>query len=305
MLQPLATNAMQVQCASCGATVNFTPPETATWCDFCGDKIVAQPKSADALVAPEAILPFKIDQSATDKILRDWINSRWFAPSKLKTFAQPQAIHSVYIPFWTYDTQTNSYYDGQRGEHYYETVYETDSNGDQTSREVQQTRWYSVSGQISRWFDDILVPATASLNLEKLKALEPWDLDQLRNYEPAYLAGHKAQTYQVPLDQGFEIAKQMISSTIYNDAQNDIGGDEQRVSNVSTNYSAITFKHLLLPVYAGAYRYNSKVYQIVVNGRTGEIQGERPYSYFKIAALIIAIIGVLLFIVVLFSLFKR
>src|SRR3954468_24000801 len=46
-LQPMAIEAMQVGCGSCGAIVNFTPPETARECDFCGAKIVAQPKAAD------------------------------------------------------------------------------------------------------------------------------------------------------------------------------------------------------------------------------------------------------------------
>jgi hypothetical protein len=70
----------------------------------------------------------------------------------------------------------------------------------------------------------------------------------------------------------------------------DIGGDEQRVSQVATNYSAITFKHLLLPVYVGAYRFRDKVYQVVLNGRTGEVQGERPYSFWKIFLLVLFIV---------------
>ena len=57
-LQPLAREAMQVSCETCGATVVFIPPETAKQCDFCGGKIVAQPKAADPLVAPEAFCLF-------------------------------------------------------------------------------------------------------------------------------------------------------------------------------------------------------------------------------------------------------
>jgi hypothetical protein len=63
--------------------------------------------------------------------------------------------------------------------------------------------------------------------------------------------------------------------SVLSDVSRDIGGDEQRIHNVSTHYSGITFKHLLLPVYAGAYSFKRRVFQIVVNGRTGEIQGDR------------------------------
>lgn len=81
----------------------------------------------------------------------------------------------------------------------------------------------------------------------------------------------------------------------------DIGGDEQRIDELSTDYSEITFKHLLLPVYAGAYRYNRKLYQILVNGRTGEIQGERPYSVWKIALFVAFILFIVAIIVIVFG----
>ncbi len=73
-----------------------------------------------------------------------------------------------------------------------------------------------------------------------------------------------------------------MASIIEQDVREDIGGDEQRIDNISTSYSAVTFKHILLPVYIGAYRFREKVYQVMVNARTGEVQGDRPYSFWKI-----------------------
>ena len=218
--------------------------------------------------------------------------------------AQADKLSSIYIPYWTYDSWTSSHYDGERGEYYYETETFYD-NGEQKEREVRKTHWYSVSGEVSRQFDDVCIPATTSLPEKYIQRLEPWDLHELKSYEPAYLSGHKAQTYQIALDEGFEKFKQIAEGVIYGDARSDIGGDEQRVQNVSTNYSNITFKHLLLPIYAGAYRFNGKVFQIVVNGRTGEVQGERPYSWLKIGCLAVAVIGLILFILMLVAVFKR
>lgn len=307
-MEQLAANALEVRCQSCGATVTFTPPEVARQCDFCGVQIVAQPKSADPILAPEGVLPFRITQQQADTRLRQWLSSRGFAPNALKHFAQPDAINGVYLPFWTYDTNTTSYYTGERGEHYYvtETYYETDAQGNQVSRtrQVQNTRWYNASGMVSRWFDDVLVPATVSLGQNCLEALAPWDLVELKPYDPAFLSGFKAQRYQIGLTQGFERVKQLTANVIESDVRSDIGGDEQRIHNISTHYSGITFKHLLLPVYAGAYRFNQKIYQIVVNGRTGEIQGDRPYSFWKIAALVMVLSFIVLFILLLFGMAK-
>ena len=305
-LDQLAANALDVQCQSCGATVTFTPPEVARQCDFCGVQIVAQPKSADPILAPEGVLPFCITQPQASAGLRAWLHSRWFAPNALKHFAQPDAIHGVYIPFWTYDTNTTSHYTGERGEHYYvtESYTDTDAQGKQVTRtrQVRHTRWHAAAGTVTRWFDDILVPATTSLAQNRLEALNPWDLAELKPYDPAFLSGFKAQHYQVDLSQGFERVKVVTANVIESDVHADIGGDEQRIHNVSTHYSGITFKHLLLPVYAGAYRFSGKVYQIVVNGRTGEIQGDRPYSIWKIALFVATIIFILLIILLVASL---
>lgn len=304
-LEQLAANALEVQCQSCGAMVTFTPPEVARQCDFCGVQIVAQAKSADPMLAPEGVLPFRLTQQQANAGLRQWLQSRWFAPNALKSFAQPDSIHGIYLPFWTYDTNTTTYYTGERGEHYYvtETYYETDAQGRQVARnrQVRHTRWHSVSGTVTRWFDDVLVPATASLAQNRLQALEPWDLAELRPYDPAFLSGFKAQRYQVDLAQGFERVKQVAAGVIQSDVRQDIGGDEQRIHNVATDYSGITFKHLLLPVYAGAYSFNRRVYQIIVNGRTGEIQGDRPYSFWKIALFVTALLFILLIIVLVFG----
>lgn len=301
----LASGALEVQCQSCGAKSLFVPPEVAGRCEFCGVQIVAQAKSADPIVAPEGLLPFAIVQQQATANLREWLSSRWFAPNGLKQFAEPEAIHGIYIPFWTYDTNTTTYYTGQRGDHYYETehYWDTDAKGnrERRSRQVQRTRWTPASGTVSRWFDDVLIPATLSLSSNKLHALQPWDLEALQPYNPAFLSGFKAQRYQVDLGQGFEFVKQIIAGQIESDVHEDIGGDVQTIEELSTHYSGITFKHLLLPVYAGAYRFNGKVFQIVVNARTGEIQGDRPYSVWKILLLIAFLLVVVLILVAVFG----
>jgi len=302
-MKVLAETALEVQCSSCGATVSFMPPEVAGECSFCGTKIVAQPKSADPLVAPEALLPFGVSSAQSTESVKGWLSSRWFAPNALKKFAYQESIDGVYLPFWTYDTHTTSHYTGERGEYYYETetYTERDAQGNTVTRtrQVRRTMWYSTEGTVSRWMDDVLVPATGSVSRTRLNSLEPWDLEALKPYEPAFLSGFKAQRYQVDLPAAFEEAKRMIAPTIEQDVREDIGGDEQRISQIATSYSAITFKHILLPVYIGAYRFNEKVYQIMVNARTGEVQGDRPYSFWKIfffVLFLLVVFGVIYFL---------
>ena len=300
-LKALAENALEVRCDGCGATVTFSPPDVAGECSFCGVAIVAQPKSADPLVSPEGILPFAISQARSSKAVKDWLSSRWFAPNALKRLAYQESVDGIYLPFWTYDAFSTSYYTGQRGEHYYvtETYTEQDAQGNTVTktRQVRRTRWYAASGTVSRWIDDVLVPATTSVSRPRLASLEPWDLASLKPYEPIFLPGFKAQRYQIDLSAGFEEAKQIMAPIIEQDVIEDIGGDEQRIDEVRTSYSAVTFKHLLLPVFIGAYRFREKAYQVMVNARTGEVQGDRPYSFWKIFFLVWFLLAVIAAIV--------
>ena len=295
---PLSAEALEVNCDGCGSVVVFEPPEVAGACSFCGAMIVAQPKAADPMIAPDAVLPVKVTKDAAQKEVREWISTRWFAPNALQKMAQQEGIAGVYLPFWTYAADTASQYTGARGVHYWvtETYTTTDSNGNQVqqTRQVMQTAWSPASGHVARRFDDVLVPATKSVNETRLNALEPWDLPSLCAYDPEYLAGFKAQRYQVELPAGFEKAKILMERAISQDVCRDIGGDEQRIDHVATATSNETFRHLLLPVWIGAYRFQGKVFQVVVNARTGEVQGERPYSAAKITLLILVVVFVIL-----------
>lgn len=300
-LQPLAEDALQVTCDSCGATVTFIPPMTATKCDFCAAKLVAQPKSADPMVAPEGVLPFSVANKEAHSALKTWTSSRWFAPNALKTMANHGRADSIYVPYWTFDADSDTDYTGQRGDNYQTTETYRDSDGSTKTRSKTETRWSYAGGNVDRHFDDTAVPATISVLPDYLSRLN-WDFDQLVSYDPAYLSGHKAQTYQVTLEDGFERFRVIAEGVIRGDVRNDIGGDQQVIDSMNTNYSNVTFKHLLVPVYASAYRLGGKTYQVVINGRTGEVFGERPYSTLKIGCLIFAILGFILFIVLIWNL---
>jgi len=290
----LGQGALQVTCNGCGSVVSFQPPEVAGSCPFCATPIVAEPTSAENMIAPDGVLPAKVPQEQARNLVRQWLAARWFAPNALKRMAQQEAIAGVYLPFWDWACDTDTAYTGERGEHYWETEYytETDDKGNtvQRQQQVQRTRWYPASGRVERRFDSVLVAATRSVHESRLDALEPWDLESLRAYQPEWLAGFRAQRYQVELPEGLEKAKQTMAGVIDGDVRKDIGGDEQRVLAMETTTSNTAFRHLLLPVWIGAYRFQGKLYQVVVNARTGEVQGERPWSTAKVALLVAAIV---------------
>jgi ribosomal protein S27E len=302
-VQAMSAQALEVTCSGCGAAVVFQPPEVAGTCSFCGAQIVAQPKAADPLVAPDAVLPASIPKEKAQAEVRQWLQTRWFAPNALKRMARQEGIAGVYLPFWDYDADTVSQYRGERGQYYWETeTYEEDDGQGrrvQRTRQVQRTAWDPAAGEVARQFEDVLVAASKSVAEARLNALQPWDLESLCAYELAYLSGFKAQRYQVELPGGFETAKGVMAQTIEQDVRRDIGGDEQMIHSVDTQYANVMFRHLLLPVWIGAYRFQNRAYQVVVNARTGEVQGERPFSMVKITLLVVTILLIIMVVVVL------
>jgi hypothetical protein len=194
---------------------------------------------------------------------------------------------------------TTSHYTGQRGKHYYVTqTYTVTVNGKRQTRtrRVRRTRWYPASGTVLNVFDDILICASRSLPEKHLEKLEPWDLPNLVPFADEYLAGFRAERYQVELDEGFAQAEPIMEEQIRHTVRKDIGGDEQRIHTLRVHHDDISFKHILLPVWISAYRYRDKVYRILINARTGEVQGERPWSTWKIALAVVAglvVIGVI------------
>jgi hypothetical protein len=303
-LVKLSDQALEAECPGCGSVVQFIPPEIAGACTFCAAKIVAQPKAANPLIAPNGLLPFAVTKQQAGAQLQQWLGSRWFAPNSLKRMSRPESFEGVYLPFWTFDADTQSHYTGQRGEYYWVTEEYTemvDGRPRVQTRQVRHTRWQYASGVVVNQFDDVLVPATKALPEDRLSRLEPWDLPELKPYEPAFLSGFKAQRYQIEAPAGLERAKELMEPQIHQTIRQDIGGDEQQIDRVSTRYWNVTLKHLLLPAWVGAYRFRDRVYQAIVNARTGEVQGDRPYSAAKIALLVIAILLALLVAIILFG----
>lgn len=294
----LSETALEVSCPSCRAQVTFEPPDVAGKCPFCGTSIVSQGEKAHPVVEPSGVIPCKVTKKIAQTSVYKWLGNNWFLPKALQKLAQQEGMQGVYLPFWTYDTQTESDYTGNRGEYYYvtESYTVTDSEGKTTSetREVQHTRWYPAAGHVSQFFDDILIPATKQLDDKQLKKLSGWNLKQLLPYSPSYLAGFKAQRYQVPLEMGLVKAKEEIRSQLNRTVCNDIGGDTQTVSSINTQHNDVTFKHIMLPVWISAYRYRNKQYRVMVNAQTGKVSGDRPYSKVKIAIAVITTFSILI-----------
>ncbi len=289
--QKIKPETQVINCPNCAAEFALDAHIHSGECPFCSTTVVTA-TSKSKPIKPKALLPFKVTSQEAKESYTRWLGKLWFAPNELKKFARADTgLNGVYIPYWTYDSDTVTAYDGQRGDVYYVSkMVTTVVNGKRVRRRVQvpKIRWRHVSGRTSRHFDDVLVGATQTLPRKITDWLEPWDLQNLVPYTEEYLSGFSSEVYQVGLDQGFNLAQTNMDRIIRQDVGSAIGGDQQRITRMRTNHSDTTFKHVLLPLWSAAFEYRGKTYRFVVNGRTGKVRGERPYSVFKIALASIA-----------------
>lgn len=274
-------------CPNCGARLAFEPAIHAVECPFCATPVVAGTGAARQ-IKPRAVLPFRIDQRAAHQAMSDWLGSLWFAPSGLAEYARKgRAMNGVYTPCWTFDARTESDYRGQRGIVYHEERAIV-RDGRRERVRVPRVRWSPVRGHVARFFDDVLVVASTALPEHFRQSLVNWDLTRLEPYRPDYLAGFRAEAYTVELAPAHAEAREIMDRQILRDIRFDIGGDQQRVDHVETRVSDVTFKHILVPLWLAAYRFRGQSYRFVVNGQSGQVTGERPWSVWKLALAILA-----------------
>jgi hypothetical protein len=289
-----------VQCQSCRAVMVFDPARVGQNCEFCGSPALVAYEEIKAPIRPTGILPFTIDADRIRNGMRAWWKSKWFAPGALARRALVDTLRSVYIPYWTFDAQVHCPWQAEAGYHYYVQVEGRDQQGRRVTRTEQRTRWEWTSGAIDHAFDDEAVPGTRGLPIELLRQIEPFPTQQVVPYDTAFLSGHVVEHYQVVLLDAAEQAQQQMHAQLQEMCASQVPGDTHRNLTIDPQYSARTFKHVLVPIWLLTYTYGSKAFNVIANGYTGTIAGRYPKSVWKIAlaVLVAAIVALIVFAIV-------
>ena len=286
-----------IHCQACGAETILGPGESATLCAFCGSPHVLEDQSA-AGIAPESVLPFSVTQQSAVSSFRKWLKGKFFAPSKAKKMAALGQITGVYLPHWTYDSDTTSDYTGQAGHYYYVTVPVTVQRNGKMVREMRRerrTRWTPTSGRVYSHFDDVLIAGSKRLPEKLLSRVRPYELSRLCRYRPGFLSGFSAEKPSVNLAEGWENAQRVIDEEMRQLARRDIlsHADEAQVSSLRSEHENVRYKLTLLPMYLSSFTYKDKTFHVLVNGQSGKCGGEAPISPLRVTLVVLAALAVI------------
>lgn len=297
--QGFGTATREFKCDRCGALTSLAGSVTATRCAFCGSDVVVPAPPVEGMVRPESLIPFAITKEQAIQKYREWLRKRYFAPGKLKQAAGLAQIDGLYIPHFTFDANAFSRWGGEAGHYYYRTETRmVDVNGKMVNQpqQVREVRWEHRSGTNSAFYDDELVCASRGLPHAIIVKIQPWGLKTLVPYAPEYLSGFAAEAYSVTPKECWRQAAGAMTEKERAACSQLLDGDTQRGLSVNTAFSNPKWKHILLPAYVSAYVFGPKTYRFMVNGQTGEVQGEAPISWIKVlavAGLIIALLVLL------------
>lgn len=281
-----------ITCKSCGATSVYDALAVASECPYCGSNQVMEASDVKTL-APNGVVLFKITAQQAGDVFTQWIKKKWFAPKEAKMSAKAEKFKGIYLPYWTFDSQTMTTYTAEYG---------IDRHVTRNGKTETVTDWHNTTGVHKEFIDDALVCASGDQNISILSRVEPFDTADNKAYKPEYLAGFAAERYSKGLKDAWVRAKQIInnilSGSITSKIMKEKNADHVRNLKMATTHSNITYKYLMLPVWLSSFKYKDKIYQFAVNGQSGKVGGDYPISPWRVALAILiglAILALLLY----------
>ncbi len=87
-----------VKCSNCAASTTLKPNTTSGTCPYCDTPLVITNATTSSIIKPSHLLPFKIERKKAVEEFVKWVGGLWFAPNKLKHYAQQSAEKLNGIP---------------------------------------------------------------------------------------------------------------------------------------------------------------------------------------------------------------
>jgi DNA-directed RNA polymerase subunit RPC12/RpoP len=270
-----------LHCNACGGELSLPEGGISTSCPFCASNQVNLTTSLDEFLQPRFLIPFKISLEQSRQSAKTWLGQGWFHPDELAANSVLRRFTGIYLPFWTFDARITAQWKAQVG--YQKTVrhYNASQKRWETRTKIE---WRWESGTVPLSIDDLLVTGSSPRRISHtiIQRIYPYNMKDLVAYHPDYLAGWQAQAYETTLTDTWEIGKQIIRNQAKEACYRDIPTSHVRNFSMTADFADESWRYILLPVYLAAYKFQDQTFQIMVNGQTGAVAGQKPVAWWKI-----------------------
>ncbi|MCB0175787.1 MAG: hypothetical protein KDI02_05365 [Anaerolineae bacterium] len=264
----------ELQCQSCAAYTTVSTDTLTHTCIFCGSNQVIQHAAPQDVLRPRFLIPFKIEADGCHDIARRWLGQSWMTPRSLRRAATIAHFTGIYLPFWTFETITKAHWQAEVGHTQTERYYE---NGEWRTR--TKTVWKWESGRVNLPLKDLVIAGTNRVSPLLLAQVQTYHLDDLAPYEPKYLAGLQAQAYDVPLETAWEQARHQMREQTRQACRDQASSSKIRNFSMNMDFDQEGWRYILLPMYLTNYQFDNKRFQVMINGQTGVVAGQRPVDW--------------------------
>ncbi len=268
-----------LHCENCGAFLTLSESALSTTCPFCASNRVTLRVAAQDALRPRFVIPFRIPIETVHVKTQEWMGKGWFHPAELTHSAIIQRFSDIYLPFWTFDADISAQWQAEVGYERQESYYDA---GDKSWKTRTVIDWRWEDGNVSLAIDDLVIVGSSRLSHIILERLYPFNLNELVTYSPDYLAGWQAQAYDVTLPVAWEKGKEDMRERARKACYTDIPTHHVRNFSMTADFANETWRYILLPVYVAAYQFEGKVFQVMVNGQTALVAGQKPVAWWKI-----------------------
>ena len=255
-------------CPSCGAEILAEKTTGSTVCPYCDNPMIMPEQFKDSY-RPDYIIPFMKSKKEAKQALKAHYEGKPLLPKVFKDENHLEEIRAVYVPFWLFDLDT-------AGRFSYEAtktrVWEDDDYN------YTATRFYHVAraGKIN--FRKIPVDGSKAIDDTMMEAIEPYEYQDLTEFNMSYLSGYMADKYDLEPDEltgrVYERMEQSVKDCFEASVKGYVTVTPKQEKVTVTNKGEV--KYGLFPVWFLNTKWNGKTYSFAMNGQTGRLIGDLP-----------------------------
>jgi hypothetical protein len=264
-----------LRCSGCGAAMSYEVSKRSAACAFCGS-VVEVEHPEDPLEEARILLPFTVDRERARTAFRDWLGLLgWFRPGDLRTDARLENIQPLRWVGWVFDANA-------------EVSWAADTDFD-----THRADWAPHAGRTEVAYDDVVVPASRGLTREEITLLLPsYDL-QSADDGVDLVNDATLERFDVPRSTArarlIEAVERLARRRL---EERHLPGRRSRNLSTATVLRSLAARRFAFPAWVLAYRYKHRLYRTVLSGQDAScLKGEAPYSTFRIAAAVAAVVA--------------
>lgn len=252
-------------CTACGGELMVNDVEASTFCSYCGQPTVVFSRVSKER-KPKFIIPFKITKNQAMEIFNRRVAESKFLPDEA-IHIQPDKVRGIYVPYYIHDIYFRTRREFFKGQKVY--VREADC-----------------------LFQDLYLEVSSKIDDMTSQFLEPFDLKELKPFEPAYLSGFYADKYDVEYGYNTDRLVNTIDQLVYKEIRKSVKDEKFDHRKHNEHYEVKRNDYAFFPIWFITFRYQNEPFTLMINGQTGKIVGSLPIDKKKVIKQLVLITSI-------------